>query len=370
MKVPFLDLKGQYHTINKEIEKGLSEVMLNTAFASGPFAEKFEREYAEFCGTKHCTSVNSGTSALHVALLAHGIQNGDEVITVPNSFIATSWAITYCGAKPVFVDVDPETYLINCDLIEEAITPKTKAILPVHLYGQPLEIRRINEIAEKHNLIIIEDAAQAHAATYEGEHIGNHGNTTCFSFYPGKNLGAYGEGGAVITNEKKIADRIKMLRDHGQTKKYHHELIGFNYRMDGIQGAVLSVKLKYLQQWIDRRNEIAIQYNNGLKDIKELQLPAQRTNIVSAFHLYVVHTKHRDDLMEDLLKNGIASGLHYPLPIHLQVAYNHLMYKKGDFPIAELNAEQCLSLPMYPELTFQQVELVILTIRNYFSFND
>jgi dTDP-4-amino-4,6-dideoxygalactose transaminase len=362
MKVPFLDLKAQHKGIKDEVERSLQEVMANTAFASGPFVQKFEDEFARFCGVKYCIAVNSGTSALHVALLAQGIQPGDEVITVPNTFIATTWAITYCGAKPVFVDVDPYTWLMNPDLIEQAITPKIKAILPVHLYGQPVEMDRINGIAKKHGLIVIEDAAQAHAATYKGKRVGNLGNTTCFSFYPGKNLGAYGEGGAVVTDDENIAGRIRILRDHGQSKKYCHDFVGYNYRMDGFQGAVLSVKLKYLQEWTDKRNDIARRYSEGLKDIDGLQVPYIRDDIVSAFHLYVIHTPKRDELMTYLQENGIAAGLHYPIPIHLQKAYKHLNQKKGDFPFAEKNAVQCLSLPMYADMTDEQIEMVIDSI--------
>ena len=358
-RVPFLDLKAQYRVIKEEIESSLQEVMANTVFASGPFVKKFEDEFAEFCGAKYCVAVNSGTSALHVALLAHGIQPGDEVITVPNSFIATSWAITYCRAIPVFVDVDPKTYLMNPDLIEQAITPKTKAILPVHLYGQPADMDPINEIAQKHDLIVIEDAAQAHAATYNGKRVGGLGNTTCFSFYPGKNLGAYGEGGAVVTDDENIANHIRMLRDHGQPKKYYHDFVGFNYRMDGFQGAVLSVKLKYLQEWTDKRNDIARNYSDGLRDIDGVQVPHVRDNAVSAFHLYVLHTEKRDELMKYLNEQGVAAGLHYPIPIHLQKAYTDLNHCKGDFSIAEKNAEQCLSLPIYAEINEKQVDYVI-----------
>ena len=367
MKVPFLDLKAQYSVLKPEIAKALQSVMDNTAFASGPSVQKFEEEFAKFCGAKFCIAVNSGTSALHAALLAHGIQPGDEVITVPNTFIATTWAVTYCGAKPVFVDVDPDTYLMNPDLIEKTITPKTKAILPVHLYGQPADMDTINKISKKHGLIVIEDAAQAHAATYNGKRIGGLGNTTCFSFYPGKNLGAYGEGGAVVTDDEKIADHIRLLRDHAQPKKYYHEFIGYNYRMDGLQGAVLSVKLKYIQEWTDKRNDIARKYSNGLKDIEDLQVPYVRKNSVSAFHLYVIHTEKRDELMAHLQEQGIAAGLHYPIPIHLQKAYKHLNHKKGDFPIAEMNAEQCLSLPIYAEMTDEQVDIVAGNIKKYFE---
>ena len=367
MEVPFLDLKAQHIVIKDEVISSLQEVMLNTAFVSGPFVQKFEEEFAEFCGVKYCVSVNSGTSALHVALLAHGIQPGNEIITVPNTFIATTWAITYCGAKPVFVDVDPETLLMNPDLIERAITPKTKAIIPVHLYGQPVDMDPINEITKKHNLIVIEDAAQAHAATYNGKRIGSLGNTTCFSFYPWKNLGAYGEGGAVVTDDKDISEYIRMLRDHGQSKKYYHDFVGFNYRMDGFQGAVLSIKLKYLQEWTDKRNNIARCYSDGLEDINGLKVAHVRDNTVSAYHLYVIHTEKRDNLMQYLSEQGISAGFHYPIPIHLQKAYRHLNYKKGDFPFTEKNAKQCLSLPLYAEMSNEQIEVVISSIFKYFS---
>jgi len=366
MKIPFLDLKAQYGTIKEEIENQLQEVMASTAFASGPFVKKFEDDYAEFCGTQFCIAVNSGTSALHAALLAHGVQAGDEVITVPNTFIATAWAITYCGAKPVFVDVHPETKLMNSSLIEQAITSKTKAILPVHLYGQPADMDPINMIAQKHGLVVIEDAAQAHAARYKGQNIGNMGNTACFSFYPGKNLGAYGEGGAVVTDNEELAIKIRMLRDHGQPKKFYHDFVGFNYRMDGFQGAILSVKLKYLQEWTDRRNIIAQQYNDELMDIKDLQLTNVQNDAVSAYHLYVIHTEQRNDLMKHLDEQGIATGLHYPIPIHMQRAYYLLGHKKNDFPNAELNAAKCLSLPMYPELSDDQIQHICRKIKDFF----
>lgn len=366
MKVPFLDLKAQYRTIKTEIERAIEKVIKNTAFVSGPFVQKFEEKFANFCGAKHCVVVNSGTSALHTALLAHGIQLGDELITVPNSFIATSWAITYCGAKPVFIDVDPNTFLMNPELIEQAITSKTKAILPVHLYGQPADMDQINDIARKHGLVVIEDAAQAHGATYKGKRVGGLGSTTCFSFYPGKNLGAYGEGGAVVTNDENIANHIRMLRNHGQPKKYCHDFVGYNYRMDGFQGAVLSVKLKYLQDWTDKRNDIARRFLEELKDIEGLQVPHVRNSAVSAFHLYVIHTEKRYELQTHLQENGIATGLHYPIPIHLQNAYTNLNHQKGNFPVTEYNAERCLSLPIYPEMTGEQVDLVIKEIHNYF----
>ena len=367
MKIPFLDLKAQYNTINNKIDKKLKEVINNTAFVSGKYVEEFEDSFANFCETKYCVGLNSGTSALHAALLAHGIKSGDEIITVPNSFIATTWAISYCGAKPVFVDVDPKTFLIDHNLIESKITSKTRAILPVHLYGQHLEIDLINEIANKYNLSIIEDAAQAHASKYKGKSIGSYGNTTCFSFYPGKNLGAYGEGGAVVSDDIEIINYIKMLRDHGQSKKYKHNFLGYNYRMDGFQGAVLNIKLNYLQDWTDKRNRIAKKYSDGLQNIKNLQIPCIQNNSISAFHLYVIHTKKREQLAEYLEEHGIMTGMHYPIPIHLQKAYSYLGYKKGDFVNSEKNAKECLSLPMYPEMTDLQIDRVIKIVVSFFN---
>ena len=365
MKVQFLDLKAQYRSIKEEVENSLQEVMENTAFASGPFVTKFENEFASFCNTNYCVAVNSGTSALHCALLAHNIKPNDEVITVPNSFIATAWAITYCGAKPIFVDIDPKTALLNPDLIENAITPRTKAILPVHLYGQPANMDPINEIAKKHNLIVIEDAAQAHAATYKDRKIGSLGNTTCFSFYPGKNLGGYGEAGAVVTDDLDIANYIRMLRDHGQSKKYYSDIIGFNYRMDGFQGAILSIKLRYLQDWTDKRNRIAQKYKNELKNIDGIDDLKVSSDVVSAFHLFIILKEQRNTLIDYLTEKGISTALHYPVPIHLQKAYKHLGYKEGDFPHAEYLAKNCLSLPMYAELPDNHIGMVIDALKKY-----
>lgn len=367
MEVPFLDLRLGNELVGDEIDESIKAVVTQAAFSSGPFVQKFEEEFAEFCGAKHCVAVNSGTSALHLALLAHGIQHGDEVITVPNTFIATAWAITYCGAKPVFVDVDPKTWLINPDLIEQAITQNSKAILPVHLYGQAADIDHINKIAEKHGLAVIEDAAQSHSGIYNGKKIGGLGNTTCFSFYPGKNLGAYGEGGAVVTDDENIANYIRILRDHGQTSKYHHEIVGFNYRMDGIQGAVLSIKLKHIQDWTDKRNEVAKKYTHRLSGINGVQVPHVSDNKISAFHLYVIGSSNRENLMKYLNEQGIGTGLHYPIPIHLQKAYQKLGYSRGDYPIAELNSERCISLPMFPELTDDQIDYVCKHVSHYFG---
>jgi len=367
MHVPFMDLRAQHNLMADELEGSLKAVIESSAFASGPYVQDFEESFSKFCGAKYCVAVNSGTSALHVALLANGIGPGDEVITVPNSFIATSWAISYCGAKPVFVDVDPNTFLMNPGLLEQAITPRTKALLPVHLYGQPTEMEPINQIAAEHGLTVVEDAAQAHAATYRDKRIGGADNATCFSFYPGKNLGALGEGGAVVTNDEATAAYMRRLRDHGQSKKYYHEFLAYNYRMDGLQGAALSVKLRRLSDWTQRRRAIARHYTDGLEHLSELQVPHVRDNTRSAFHLYVVSAPRRSELMQHLNDNGIATGLHYPVPIHLQEAYSHLGHRKGDFPVAERNASQCLSLPIYPELTEDQVAYVIDHVKAFLS---
>jgi len=311
--------------------------------------------------------VNSGTSALHLSLLAKGIKPGDEIITVPNSFISTTWAITYCGANPIFVDVDPKTWLIDTDMIEEKITKKTKAILPVHLYGQPCQMDLINNIAKKHNIAVVEDAAQAHAAKYKNNKIGSLGNTTCFSFYPGKNLGAYGEGGAILTNDKFEASLLSKLRNHGQSKRYYHDIVGYNYRMDGLQGAILNVKLKHIQKWTDERNRIASIYSNKLGLIKEVQVPLIEKNNISAFHLYVIKAKNRDKLISFLSEKGIDTGLHYPVPIHLQDSYKYLGHKLGSFPTSELNASECLSLPLFPELTDEQIKFVYKSITEFYK---
>ena len=362
----FLDLKAVNAQYRSELIEACTNVIDSGWYIQGPQVEAFEREFAGYCGTKHCIGVANGLDALTLTIRAWlelgKLKEGDEVIVPANTYIASILAITENRLVPVMVEPDASNYNLCPKNIKAAITPKTKVILPVHLYGQPVEMDRINGIAKKHGLIVIEDAAQAHAATYKGKRVGNLGNTTCFSFYPGKNLGAYGEGGAVVTDDENIAGRIRILRDHGQSKKYCHDFVGYNYRMDGFQGAVLSVKLKYLQEWTDKRNDIARRYSEGLKDIDGLQVPYIRDDIVSAFHLYVIHTPKRDELMTYLQENGIAAGLHYPIPIHLQKAYKHLNQKKGDFPFAEKNAVQCLSLPMYADMTDEQIEMVIDSI--------
>jgi len=367
--VPFLDLKTQYAAIRNEIWLSMDEVFNNASFVGGPIVENFEKEFADFCGCGYAAGTSNGTSALWMTLLSLGIGQGDEVITVPNTFIATAEAITYSGAQPVFVDVEERSHTMNPVLLEKAITPKTKAVIPVHLFGQPADMDPIMEIARKHGLFVIEDACQAHGAQYNGKTAGTIGDAGCFSFYPGKNLGAYGEAGAVVTNDSEIAKKIKILRDHGQSRKYYHKVIGWNGRMDGLQGAVLSVKLKHLPAWNEARRKNAALYSNLLMDVEGITLPKEMDYARHVYHLYVIRTHHRDDLKGYLAERGIECGIHYPVPIHLQEAYRHFGIRKGTFPVAEKCAEQFLSLPMYPELTGEQIEYVAAELRKKLSLS-
>jgi dTDP-4-amino-4,6-dideoxygalactose transaminase len=364
MKVPFLDLKMQYQSIKNEIHTALQQVMENTAFAGGPFVVKFEEEFAAFCGTEYAVGVGSGTDALWLSLLALGISQGDEVITVPDTFIATAEAISFCGAKPVFIDVEESTYNMNPSLLEAAITPKTKAIIPVHLFGQTADMDPVMEVARKHGLSVIEDACQAHGAEYKGKKAGSTADTGCFSFYPGKNLGAYGEAGAVVTNSEELADKIRRLRDHGQAKKYYHNIIGWNARMDGFQGAVLSVKLRHLEAWNEARRQNASHYNDALSNLSGVILPRETEYARHVYHIYAIRVQNRDYLIDALAKEDIGCGIHYPIPLHLQDAYHSLGYKKGDFPVAEKSANEFVSLPMFPELTREQIEYVAQEIKS------
>ncbi len=366
MNVPFLDLKSQYLSIKDEIQEALNGVLEKTAFAAGPFAAQFEKEFAEFCGTKHAMGVGSGTDALWAALLAADVGPGDEVITVPDTFIATAEAITVCGGRPVFVDIEERTYNMDPARLETAITPRTKAVIPVHLFGQTADMDPIMAIARKHGLRVIEDACQAHGAQYKERRAGSIGDAGCFSFYPGKNLGAYGEAGAVVTNDDGIADRIRMFRDHGQQKKYHHALVGWNARMDGFQGAVLSVKLKYIDSWNASRRENAATYGVFLAGgANGLIPPVEAYYAKHIYHIYAVRVKDRDTLMDALGKKGIATGIHYPIPLHLTGAYRSLGYKEGDFPVAEKCAAEFVSLPMFPELTEEQIRYVADAIKEW-----
>lgn len=367
MNIPFLDLKAQYKTIKDEISAAINEVIENTAFAGGPFVAKFENEFAKFCGTQHAIGVGNGTDALWASLVALGIGAGDEVITTPNTFIATAEAISLSGATPVFVDIDEQTHNINPALIEAAITPKTKAIIPVHLFGQPADMDPIMAIAEKHGLKVVEDACQAHGAEYKGRKAGSIGAAGCFSFYPGKNLGAYGEGGGIVTNDEALAAKIRMFRDHGQAKKYYHDIIGWNARLDGIQGAVLNVKLKYLSDWNEARRRHARDYTAGLSAVKDVIVPKEAQYAKHVYHIYALRVQDRDKFMAYLNEKGIACGIHYPIPLHLQNAYAFMQKGPGSFPVAEKCAAEYVSLPMFAELTDEQVAYVIEQIKEYYG---
>jgi dTDP-4-amino-4,6-dideoxygalactose transaminase len=364
MNVPFVDLKQQYTAIKDEILAAVANVFESTQFVLGKEVAAFEEEFARFCGVKHCVGVNSGTSALHLALLAAGVGPGDEVITVPCTFVATVASVVYTGARPVFVDVDPVTYTMDPGRIEAAITPRTKAILPVHLYGNPADMNPILAIARRHGLTVIEDAAQAHGAEYQGRRCGSMGEMACFSFYPGKNLGAYGEGGMVATNSPELARTIRMLRDWGAEKKYQHVLKGYNYRMEGVQGAILRVKLRYLEAWTEARRAHAAAYNRLLAG-SGLTLPAELPGNRHVYHVYAVLTPHRQEFMESLAAQGVQTGIHYPIPVHLLPAYADLGYRAGEFPVTETVAAQEVSLPMFPELTGAQLEAVAQAVGEF-----
>jgi dTDP-4-amino-4,6-dideoxygalactose transaminase len=447
MKVPFLDLKVQYLSMKDEIHTAIQQVLDATAFAGGPFVAQFEKEFASFCGCREAIGMGSGTEALWLCLLALGIGPGDEVITAPNSFIATAEAITLCGATPAFVDVDPRTYTLDPNKLEEYLKkrvqgagrrgqaetnsgqpsavsshsfassgallkaegrsssesapqaqrsslpaplpstgnrgldgirlqprssnlqpgPRPSAVIPVHLFGQPADMDPILEIAKKYNLAVIEDACQAHGALYKGRKAGSLGDAGCFSFYPGKNLGAYGEAGAAVTNDPAMADRMRMIRDHGQSKKYHHELIGWNDRMDGIQGAILSAKLQNLSAWNEARRKNAHLYTKLLGEIDGVVVPKEAPYARHIYHIYSVRVQNRDRLMSALGEKDVSCGIHYPIPIHLTGAYKFMGLGKGSFPAAEKCADEFLSLPMYPELSEEQIEYVCSAIKSLLS---
>lgn len=358
MEIPFLNLKAQYSSIRDEITEAIQEVIDRTAFAGGPCVSRFEKEFADYCQTRDTVAVNSGTTALWMALMGLGIKAGDEVITVPNTFIATAEAISFCGAKPVFVDVDEKTYTMNPDLLETAISNKTKAIIPVHLYGQMADMDPILEIAKSHGIHVIEDASQAHGAEYHGKRAGSIADAGCFSFYPGKNLGAYGEAGAIVTNNPQLADWMRMFRDHGQAKKYYHSIIGWNSRMDGLQAAVLSVKLRHIEEWTEARRKNAALYNQLLSGNDDIILPVEAGYARHVYHIYAIRVCERDTFIQSLQTVGISCGIHYPVPIHLQKAYECLGLGEGSFPVAEHCASIQVSLPMYAELTERDIEHV------------
>ncbi len=355
--IPFLDLKAQYYSIKDEIDPAILRVLESTQFVLGDEVRAFEEEFAAYSDASHGIAVNSGTSALHLALLAAGVGPGDEVITIPFTFVATVAAIHYTGARPVFIDIDPHSYTMDVNQLESAITERTKALIPVHLYGQAADMDPIMEIAKRHNLIVIEDAAQAHGAKYWDRTVGSIGDFGCFSFYPGKNLGAYGEGGIVVTNNSDHARTIRMLRDWGQERKYYHELVGYNYRMDGFQGAVLRIKLRHLEAWTEARRAHAELYDQLLAD-SMVQTPAVMSGRRHVYHIYAVRTTQREVLQQSLHDQQIYTGIHYPIPVHLLDAYSSLGYKAGDFPCSEQVANEVLSLPMFAELTDEQIEIV------------
>lgn len=365
--IPYLDLAAQLRSVRKELDAAIARTIDHCSFCLGPDVLQFEKDFAKFLGAEHCVAFNSGTSALHVAMRLLDIGPGDEVITTPFTFIATTWAIFYVGAKPVYVDIDDATFNLDPKLIERAITPRTKAIMPVHLYGHPFDLDAILKICRKHNLPLVEDAAQAHGAKYNRQTVGTFGKMSCFSFYPGKNLGACGEGGALVIPESNSAldKRARSLREHGSSTRYYHDEIGYNYRMEGIQGAVLGIKLKHLAKWTAERRRVAHRYHELLAGTP-LQLPREADYAESAWHLYVVRHPQRSELKEHLEANGIGCALHYPLPLHLQKCCAHLGYRAGDFPVAEKAARECLSLPIYPELTDAQIQRVAETIKNFF----
>ena len=357
MKVPVLDLKAEFAELRDDILPTLERVCQSSAFVLGAEVEAFEREFADFCGTKHCVAVSTGTAALHLGLLAIGVQADDEVITSPNSFLATAEAITYCGAVPVFVDIDPATGNLDPNLIERAISPRTRAILPVHLYGRPADMDVVREVAARHNLRVLEDAAQAHGARYRGRRVGGLGHAAAFSFYPTKNLGAYGEGGALTTNDDQIAKFARAARNHGQTARYEHEFVGYNYRMQGFQGAILRIKLRRLYAWTQRRQEIAREYRRSMAGLR-LEIPVDDARDECVYHQFVIYTDNRGSIVAQLAAREIETVIHYPKPIHLQPAYSSLGLPPGTFPAAERACDRVLSLPMHPQLSNEQVVFV------------
>lgn len=360
--VPFLDLKAQFASLREEVLAALSDVAESATYVLGPHVRQFEAAFAEYIGAQHCVAVNSGTSALHLALLGANVGPGDEVLTVPMTFIATCWAVSYVGATPRFVDIDRETCTMDVSQVRRAMTARTKAILPVHLYGQPADLGPLLEIADEYGIPLIEDVAQAHGAKYHGRTAGSLGQSGCFSFYPGKNLGAYGEGGAVTTNDAALAQRLRALRDHAQAARYHHSEVGFNYRMDAFQGAVLGIKLRHIEAWTEARRALARRYCELLADLP-LVLPVEAANRRHVWHLFVVRHPERDRLRAALEQDGIQTGLHYPIPLHLQQAYAQLGLKRGAYPVAEAVGDECFSLPLFPEMSHTQQDAVVASLR-------
>lgn len=367
MRINFVDLKRQYSSIKDEVDTAINVVIKNTQFILGENLEKFEEEFAKYCGVKHAIGVASGTDALILSIKALGIGNGDEIISVPNTFVSTIDAIVHNGATPKFVDINPKTYNINADTIENMITAKTKAILPVHLFGQAADMGAIMEIADNHNLKVIEDACQAHGAEYKSRKVGSFGNAACFSFYPGKNLGAYGDGGIIVTNDEEIADKVRLLRNYGQRVKYHHSLIGYNSRLDDLQSAILRVKLRHLDKWNRMRNENANKYAKFLSHLENVITPFNPGFPNHVFHLYAIRCPKRDQLKKWLFDKDISTGIHYPIPVHLQESYTAFDYKKGTFPLTEKYSDELLSLPMFPELEEGEIAYVCSSVEEFYK---
>jgi dTDP-4-amino-4,6-dideoxygalactose transaminase len=366
-QIPFVDLYAQYVSIKSEIDTAIENVIKETAFIGGHYVKEFEYNFAKAYGMKHCISSANGTDAIYIVLKMLGIGQGNEVITVANSWISTSETIGQTGATPIFVDIEPDFSTIDVSKIEEKITPKTKAIIPVHLYGQTADIKKIKEICTKHNLFLIEDCAQSHFAEFENQFVGTFGDAATFSFYPGKNLGAYGDAGCIITNNDELAERCRMYANHGALKKHQHQIEGINSRLDGLQAAILSVKLPYVKGWNDKRLENALYYNALLKDCKNIITPKIRENGKHIFHLYVVRSKKRDELKHYLEQNGIQTAVHYPTALPLMPAYKHLNYSEKEIPSAAQYQNEILSLPMFPELKKSQIEFVADNIKSFFK---
>ena len=363
MNIPLVDLKENYHSIKKEIDLAIQDVLESSSFIMGPFVKKFEENFARFCQVKHGIGCANGTAAIHLALLAAGIKKGDEVLTVPNTFIATTECVSYVGGTIRFVDVSPQTALVDIEALEKAITRKTKALIIVDLYGQMPDMQRIREIAMNHNLFVIEDAAQAHAAEWNGHQPGYYSDIACFSFFPAKNLGCYGDGGAVITNYDELAEKLRLLVNHGRTTKYEHRIEGYNYRLDALQAAILDVKLMHLPRWTDLRREHARFYDRNLPSIVGRILEAKGAKHV--YYMYEIRVQQRDSLMAYLKQQGIECGIHYPIPLHLQPAYASLGFRKGRYPVSEQLAQEIVSIPIYPELTNEQRQFIVDHIKKF-----
>lgn len=357
-KIPLVDLQAQYASIRADIDEAIRRIVANTQFIMGPDVATFEEEFAAWCGVEHCVGLGSGTAALELTLRALGIGAGDEVITVAHTFIATAESISAVGARPVFVEIDPLTYNLDADAFASAITKRTRAVMPVHLYGQPADMPRICAIAQAHNLAVIEDAAQAHGATWDGLPVGTLSDAACFSFYPGKNLGAYGDAGAMVSRRADLTTQVRSLRNHGRRSKYVHDQVGFGHRIDTLQAAILRAKLPYLSEWTDSRRRLAARYHALLQNSGVI-LPSVAAAANPAWHLYVIRTDKRDDVLKQLESRGVGAGVHYPVPLHLQPAYAELGYSVGDLPVTEAVASTCLSLPLYPEMSVAQQDYVV-----------